>query len=418
MVTTNEYDIAIIGGGVSGIFASLRLAEKYKNLKVVVFEFGPPPPTCLRQDPIHVKRRRRQLEGFFGCFPTGDGKVYLEEDNDKVLSIVDGRRVKTIKDWVSDQLSEVKKPTLVKSKQPLSYIKKGAIDNGFDFIQHTYDQWNPEDIHQVSKLSIDKIEDAGNIYLNFDTEVFGFMKVGKKFTINSSQGDFVCKKIILGAGRSGWRWVHNLYNKLGILQPSNIATYGIRVEMPASQMKDFNKCHCSFVSDGLKIGPLNWYGSIVQEDHEDMTVAAFRSNENRWKTDKVFFSLYRNIEVKTDPCEYVDRIAKLSHLLSGDRVGREKIRSFVRGDGDLVAMPEYNFIKDSVKEAEKVIPNILNKGYFHVPDIEMTNVNKINIASNLETEIDGLFVAGESAGLKGIAAAAISGVVAAESAVK
>lgn len=415
---TNNFDICILGGGVSGVFAALRLAEKYKNLKVAVFEFGPPPPTCLRQDPINAKRRRRQLEGFFGCFPTGDGKVYLDEDTDKVLDIVDGRKVRLIKDWVGSQLAEVQKSKLTKSKQPIASIKKNAVDNGFEFINHSYDQWNPEEIHQLSKISSDRIEATGNIVLNFDTEVFSFVKSGKKFIINTSQGDFNCKKVILGVGRSGWRWVHGVYKNLGLLQPNNMATYGIRVEMPGSQMKDFNKCHCSFVRDDLKIGPLNWYGSVIQEDHEDMTVASFRANENRWKTDKVFFSLYRNVEIKTDPCDYVDRIAKLSHLLSGDRVGREKIRSFIKGDGDLVAMPEYNFIKETVKEVEKIIPNILNKGYFHVPDIEMTNVNKINIANNLETEIDGLFVAGECAGLKGIAAAAISGAIAAESAVK
>ncbi|MEY2701630.1 MAG: hypothetical protein RLY43_263 [Bacteroidota bacterium] len=412
------YDIGIIGAGVSGVFAAFRLAEKYKNLKIAVFEFGPPPPTCLRQDPLNVKRRRRQLEGFFGCFPTGDGKIYIEEDSNKLSEIIDGRKVRSAKEWVQSKFSEIQKSEVVKSKSPSTSVKKSAKENGYEFIQHSYEQWYPEQIHQLSKLAIDTIESTGNITLNFDTEVFNISKNGKKFVVNTSDGDVICKKLILGVGRSGWRWSHNLYKSLGILQPSNDVKYGIRVEMPTSQMKEFNKSHCSFVRDDIEIGPLNWFGSIVQEDHEDMTVAAFRANENRWKTDKVFFSLYRNFEVKTDTCEYIDRIAKLSHLLSGDRVGREKIRTFIKGDGDLVAMPEYKWIKSTVQEVEKVIPNILSRGYFHVPDIFTTNVNKINIANNLETEIDGLFVAGESAGVRGIAAAAISGVIAADNAAK
>jgi len=413
----NTWDIGILGAGPAGVFAALRLAERHKNLKVVVFEFGPPPPNCLRQDPIHVKRRRRQLEGYLGCFPTGDGKIYLDEDTEKVLAIADGRRVRAIKDWLAVQLDEVNVQRGIKTKQPSTTLKKTITDNGFDLIMHTYDQWNPDQIHQLSKISAEKIEAAGNVYLSFDTEVFDFLKNDKKFVVNTSQGDFNCKKLILGVGRSGWRWVNNVYKNLGILQNDNVARYGVKVEMPSSALKEFHKAHCSLVREDIDVGPLQWMGSVIQEDHDDMTIAAFRSNEDRWKSDKVFFSVQKRIEVKSSPCNYVDRIAKLSHLLSGDRVGREKIKTFTHGLGDLAEMPEYSWVGDALKSLEPVFPNIINRGYFHVPDID-TNISKINIANNLETEVDGLFVAGECAGIRGIAAAGIMGAVAAEGAAK
>jgi uncharacterized protein len=413
----NSFNIGIIGAGPAGVFAALRLAERYKHLKVVVFEFGPPPPNCLRQDPIHVKRRRRQLEGYLGCFPTGDGKVYLEEDSAKVLQIADGRRVKALKDWFASHLDTVNISRNVKNKQPSTMVKKTISDNGFEFISHVYDQWNPDQIHQLSKITSEKIEAAGNVFLSFDTEVFDFLKNDKGFVVNTSQGDFHCKKLILGVGRVGWRWVNNIYKNLGLLQPDNIAKYGIRVEMPSSALKEFHKSHCSLIREDLEIGPLQWGGSVIQEDHDDMTIAAFRSNEERWKSDKVFFSVKKKIEINTSPCAYVDRIAKLSHLLSGDRVGREKIKSFTNGIGDLVEMPEYSWITNTLKSLEPIFPNIINRGYFHVPDID-TNISKINIANNLETEIDGLFVAGECAGITGIAAAGIMGAIAAEGAAK
>jgi hypothetical protein len=364
-----------------------------------------------------VKRRRRQLEGYLGCFPTGDGKIYLEEDTDKVLEIADGRRVRAIKDWLDLQLSEVNVPKNLKTKQPSPTLKKTISDNGFDLVVHNYDQWNPDQIHHLSKITSEKIESAGNVYLSFDTEVFDFLKSDKRFVVNTSQGDFNCKKLILGVGRSGWRWVNNVYKNLGLLQQDNIASYGVRVEMPSSALKEFHKSHCSLVKGDLDIGPLQWMGSVIQEDHDDMTIAAFRSNEDRWKSDKVFFSVKKHIEVNTSPCAHVDRIAKLSHLLSGDRVGREKIKSFTHGIGDLAEMPEYAWVGAALKSLEPVFPNIINRGYFHVPDID-TNISKINIANNLETEVDGLFVAGECAGIKGIAAAGIMGAVAAEGAAR
>lgn len=419
-----NYDIGIIGAGVSGVFAALRLAEKHKHLKVVVFEFGPPPPNCLREDPIKMKRRRRQLEGWMGCFPTGDGKLYLEEDTEKILKLVDGRKVKSAKAWFESQLElEVQsrknyncKSRLVDNKHPTSIIKKTFSDNGFEFKLHKYEQYYPEQIHQLAKILAEKIEDAGNVYLSFDTDVFEFKKDGKKFIINTSQGNFKCKKLILGSGRSGWRWVNNIYNKLGILQENNIARYGIRIEMPSSALKGFKKSHCSLSGKGIDIGPISWMGSIIQEDHDDMTIASFRSNEDRWKTDKVFFSVKRAFNIE-NPCAYIDRIAKLSHLLSGDRVGREKIKHFIQGLGDLSQMPEYSWIEPTLHEIECIFPNIINRGYFHVPDID-TNINKINISNNLETEVDNLFVTGECAGISGIAAAGISGIVAAEGAAK
>ncbi len=413
----STYDIGIVGGGVAGVFAALRLAERHKNLKVVVFEFGPPPPNCLRQDPIHVKRRRRQLEGYLGCFPTGDGKIYLEEDTAKVLEIADGRRVRSAREFLVEQLNKTSNLGDIKNKQPSANIKKIISDNGFDLNVHSYDQWNPDQIHQLSKMSSEKIEEGGNIFLSFDTEVFDFLKADKKFIVNTSHGDFSCKKLILGVGRSGWRWVNNIYNNLGILQTDNIARYGVRVEMPSSALKEFHKSHCSLTSKDLDIGPLQWGGSIIQEDHEDMTLAAFRSNEDRWRSDKVFFSIQKKIEIKTNPCGYVDRIAKLSHLLSGDRVGREKIKGFIHGVGDLAEMPEYSWVPETLKALEPIFPNIINRGYFHVPDID-TTVSKINIANNLETEVDGLFVAGECAGIRGIAAAGMMGIIAAEGAAK
>jgi len=412
-----NYDIGIVGAGVSGVFAALRLAERHPNLKVVVFEFGPPPPNCLRQDPIRVKRRRRQLEGWLGCFPTGDGKIYLEEDTNKVLEYVDGRRVRAISDWFNAQLEEVSIAKPAKNKNPSANVKKAITASGFDLTIHNYEQWAPDQIHQLAKIAAEKIEATGNIFLSFDTEVYGFLKNGRAFDVHTSQGDFSCKKLIMSVGRSGWRWTNEIYRKFGILQEDTIATYGVKVEMPSSALREFNKSHCSLVKEGLSVGPLQWSGSVIQEDHDEMTIASFRSNEDRWKTDKVFFSVHKDIDVKSDPCAYIDRVAKLSHLLSGDRVGREKIKNFIKGVGDLAIMPEYSWVGEALYSLESIFPNIISRGYFHVPDIE-TNASKINIASNLETEVDGLFVTGESAGVKGIAAAGIMGAAAAEGAAK
>jgi len=64
------YDVGIIGAGVAGSFASLKLAKEHKNVKAILFDLGRPP-----------MKRRRQLEGWLGCLPNSDVKLYLSHIN-------------------------------------------------------------------------------------------------------------------------------------------------------------------------------------------------------------------------------------------------------------------------------------------------------------------------------------------------
>ena len=309
-----NYDIGIVGGGVAGAFAALRLAEFHKRSKAVLFELGRPPG-----------KRRRPLEGWLGCFPTGDGKVY-PGDIEKVLEVADGRRVKAINRWVYRHLNEVNPAKIVRSRTPAAALQTKIQKAGFEFSTRDYQQWRPDCIHQLSRLVAERIEDAGNVTWSFDNEVFEIAKRGGNFVIDTEAGEFKCKRLILCVGRSGWRWVNKLYRDLGILTSDDVAKYGVRIELPAQYLKEFNKSHCLLERDAvqvgqLQVGPFHWGGSIIQEDHADMTIAAFRSNEDRWKSDKAFFSIIKMQEYEDEGCAQTNRLAQLCFLLSGDRVG-------------------------------------------------------------------------------------------------
>jgi len=399
------YDIGIIGGGIAGAFAALRLAENHKKQKCILFEFGRPPA-----------KRRRQLEGWFGCFPFGDGKIY-PGDTDQILEIADGRRVRSMSKWFQQQLDEINTSKLIKNKLPAVSIQKKIKEAGFELSTHDYYQWRPVSIHELSRNVADRVEKGGNVTFSFDNEVFTIMKTGSSFSVTTAKGDFTCKKLIMCVGRSGWRWVNKVYKDLGILVSDDLATFGVRIELPSQYLKDFNKSHCSLIRDDLRIGPFSWGGQVIQEDHADVTIASFRSNEDRWKTDKVFFSMLINKEFPGDACDQTERLAKLAFLLSQDRVGRERIKTFMKGDDQLSLIPEYQWMNEYFKELEGIIPTIISRGYFHCPDIYSITSN-IRVAPNMETEIEGLFVAGESGGIRGITGAGVSGGIAAECAAK
>lgn len=396
------YDIGIIGAGVAGAFAATRIAQNYKGIKTVLFDLGRPPA-----------KRRRQLEGWLGCFPFGDGKLHTNDVKD-VMEVVDGRKARPAEKYIYSILEQAGPIKVVPDKLPNISTQHQAEKLGFEIFENPYIQWKTDSIHRLSKNMADIIKD--NIDCNFDTEVLSITKNNNVFSITTTIGDFQCNKLIMAVGRSGWRWVTDVYKTFGIALEDNTAKFGIKAEISAQYMKDFNKSHCSFVKDELEIGSLCWNGTVIPEDHADLVISSFRSNEERWKTDKVSFNIIGYIKGQTGVKE-TDRLAKLAFLLFNDRVGKDKIKSILKKESPLSALPEYNWLIDVIKNLDPLFPALISRGYYHSPAIDPMAV-PILLGANLDTDVEGLFAAGESAGFKGIMAAAISGVVAADGAVR
>ncbi len=172
------------------------------------------------------------------------------------------------------------------------------------------------------------------------------------------------------------------------------------------------------IRDDFELGPFNWNGTIIPEDHADLVIAAFRSNENRWKTDKVSFSLINHIKVEDGKgIAQTDRLGKLVYLLFNDRIGKEKVKVLSKENSLLSQLPEFNCLNKNIEELNNIFPNLINKASFHAPNI-LPLAAPIRIGPNLETEIEDMFVAGESGRFRGISAAAITGTIALESACK
>ena len=163
----------------------------------------------------------------------------------------------------------------------------------FNILLNDYIQLYPKEIHALSKLIADKIDLNKNIHCSYDNEILegnpvAIQKKGN-FIVTTSTAEFKCKKIIIATGRSGWRWNSDLFKSFGIVDDNNCARFGSRIEISSSYMKDFNKSNCSLIKEQYEIGPFSWNGTIIPEDHIDVAISAFRSNENRWKSEKVSF---------------------------------------------------------------------------------------------------------------------------------
>lgn len=398
------YDCGIIGSGPAGLFAARKIAKE-GNAKTILFDLGRPP-----------QKRRRQTEGWFGCFPNSDGKLYLNDIN-KVAKLTGLRKAKSASTNVFHALGDVVELKTHQDKPLYVTLEKRIKKNGFDYHLNNYVQLYPKDIHAISKTMADDIERCGNIVLSFDNEVYKIHKQKGSFLITSQDGEYTVKKLLIAVGRSGWRWVSEIYKSFGIIDNNDTATFGIHIEISASYLKEFNKSNATISNDEMEIGPVSWSGTIIPEDHLDLAISAFRSNENRWKTDKASFQFIGFRKFENNGVEQTNRLGKLAFVLANDRILKERVSTLLNNKSKISVIPEYGWLNEALTKFGQVVPEVLTKGYFHIPTI-LPLPPKILIGNTLSTEIEDMYVAGESAGVVGLLAASIMGTIAGEAMLK
>jgi hypothetical protein len=398
----NIADVGIIGMGVAGVFCAHKLATQHKGIKVIGIDIGRP-----------QGKRRRQIEGWLGCLPNSDGKLYIN-DISKVSDLIGTRKSKVSFNWVNKVLANINDYEIVQDRSPTVSLEKRFKKIGYDLSLNNFIQIYPKDIHLLSKYMAESIEGNKNITFSFDQEVKTITKQKNIFIIKTEEQEYQCKKLVIAAGRSGWRWTKEIFANFGIIDNNDIARFGIRIEMNSNIMKEFNKSNCSLIKgQDIELGPLSWYGTVIPEDHLDVAISAFRSNENRWKSDKVSFNLIGNRPYPQMGFEQTDRIGKLTFVITNDRIIREKVCHILTGKSKISILPDYDWLKETIIELSSALPELLTKAYYHAPTITPL-APKINIGSNLETEVDNMFVVGESAGITGILSAACMGAAAAD----
>jgi uncharacterized FAD-dependent dehydrogenase len=399
----NQFEIGIIGAGVAGCFASLKIAQQYPDVKTILFEQGRPP-----------LKRRAQLCSWGGSLIFSDGKIFTS-DLQNLSAITTSKRISSAKKYFHSYISQVlPKETLklIEDSKPIPSLENAITQKGFDISYNDYIQLYPKDIHALSKHMSSIVIDSKNITTSFDNEIYNITKENNEFVIYSEKGKYICKKVIIATGRSGWRWTKKLYDSFGLIEENDYAKFGIRIEIAETSMKDFNRSNCKLKRDKLEVGQFSWNGSVIPEDHLDFAISAFRSNEGRWQSDNVSFNLISERYFKNAGLEQTDRIGQLTFILTNERIAKEKISNIFSKKSKLSIIPEYNWLENSIEELTDFVPDLKTKGYFHFPTI-LPLVPKIKIGNNFLTENDGMYAVGEAAGSVGIYFAILSGIIAA-----
>ena len=232
------YDVAIIGAGPAGLFASYELITKNKNLKILLVDKGkkaekrfcPMTKTgkCINCNPCNI------MSGYGGAGTFSDGKLnfipklgksdlfkYMTES--EAYKLIDETEEIFTKFGMDGEVF----PSNVKEAQK---IKKEVTVNGARLLlirqKHLGSDKLPKYIEAfteyLSKNGVDILE---------NTDITDIEKEDKNYKLISKNKEFLAKKVIVAPGRIGAKWVQQIADKYNVPYLSQSIEIGVRVEV-------------------------------------------------------------------------------------------------------------------------------------------------------------------------------------------
>jgi uncharacterized FAD-dependent dehydrogenase len=450
-----ECDVLIIGAGPAGLFAANELAEKFKvivvdkgrNLdkrKCIALVNG----SCRRCFPCNI------TGGLGGAGGLSDGKLNLRPDiggdleefvtTDEAWEIINKIDQLFLKHGASEELYSPE-------KDKLSPILKAAAATGIKFIPIVQRHMGSDKTPPIINSIRDELEDKGVLFMmetkvleiNVDKKVRGVMVKSKeeKFEVN-------CRFIIAAPGRIGAKWLSDQTEKLEIPVKHNPVDVGVRVELPQIVMDDVTtinwdpKFHIitKTYDDFVRTFCVCNHGFVVEEVYDNFVGVNGHSMRDKLSENTNFAFLVR-VEL-TEPVEntseYAASIANIANTLGGGKPIIQRLGDLKKGrrstwrrlersnvkptfncvtPGDIAMALPHRVVVDIIEGLEAlnhVMPGIASDStLLYAPEIKLYAM-RLKVDKNMQTPIDGLYAAGDGAGVsRGIVGAAATGIIAA-----
>ncbi|MFW9914913.1 MAG: NAD(P)/FAD-dependent oxidoreductase [Candidatus Thorarchaeota archaeon] len=460
--TTSEpatYDVLIVGGGPAGIFTAMELVKK-SDLTIAILEKGKPLEKrhcpalatgyCKKCDPCSM------LTGWGGSGAFSDGKLtltwrdvggwlhkYITEDLDPLIQEVDQTFLefgvpadRLFDPQANPQITEFKRRALLSGIELIPYtLRHIGSDKTAEVLQKMYDWLVARGVTILFRHSVSEI-------LTENSKVMG-VKVG-----SPPEKTYLAPRVILAVGRQGAQWLREEATRLGLRLVNNPVDVGVRVEIPAeiaAPLTDIMyEFKCKFFSPSFDQLTRTFcvcpYGEVTVESYEDVLTVNGHSNADQdTRTANTNFAILVTSKFTKpfdDPIAYGVSIASLANMLSGGGVIVQRLADLKRGrrsnesrmkrsivtptlkgaiPGDLsFVLPERHLrsILEMIEALDSIIPGI-DSGNTLLYGVEAKFYSsKLELTSELETQIQGLYAAGDGAGVtRSLVHACVSGVV-------
>jgi len=439
-IKTN-FDVIIVGGGPAGLFGAHYLAEN-SNLDVLVIDKGKAPLN--RQCPIKDKgcikcKPCNILCGIGGAGLFSDGKLNFihklgKTDLTQFLPEADARDLIDETELIFNRFGmdgDVYPTDIERAYQ----IRKDARKRGVDLLVIKQKHLGSDNLPNHIAAMADHIENRGVVFHHLEEAQDIIVENGRITGLITDRTTYSASYVIMAPGRVGAEWIGKLARRNNIDVSQRGIEVGVRVEVHNEIMQDL----CSVIydptffirthryDDQTRTFCTNLGGFVALENYQNFVCVNGHAYMDR-KSENTNFAFLSKV-VLNDPVEdnqaYGESIGKLATLIGGGKPilqrygdlkrGRRSTWNRVRNSyidptlknvtcGDIaMALPEriLSNILDGLDQLNQVVPGVTNdETMLYAPEIKFF-ATQVDTDNNLETAIEGLFMAGDGPGVAG-----------------
>lgn len=458
MKETNEnYDVAIIGCGIAGIYAGYELIMKNPGLKIAMIERGK--NIYKRRCPMVDKKMSdcigcdscSIMRGFGGAGAYSDGKFNFTTQFGGWLNdyLPDNEIMELINyvDRINVSLGATHEVFSTSSPEAQE-IEKKALENDLHLLQASVKHLGTENNLKILEKLYELLDSRIEILCSTGVKNI-ITKNGGTFELELSNGSTIaCKYLIAAPGRSGAEWFTKQCRQLNLDLINNQVDIGVRVELPAKVFEHITSIiyeskllyRTKQYGDVVRTFCMNPYGHVVAENVDGIiTVNGHSYTDPELRSQNTNFALLvsnRFTKPFNEPYRYGKGIASLSNMLGGGvlvqrfgdlikgirtnehRLGQSFTKPTMKatpGDLSLVLTKRHlDNIIEMIYALDKIAPGTANYDtLLYGVEVKFYS-SRPELSYELETKIPNMFAIGDGAGItRGLSQASASGVHAA-----
>ena len=453
-MSAEKYDVIIVGGGPAGLFAAYYVAEHTRK-RILLVEKGRMPnkrkcpikddQECLKCKPCNI------LSGIGGAGLFSDGKLNFihklgKSDLTQFLPKSDAQELINETEEIFNKFNmdgQVYPTDMLEARD----IRKQARKYGIELLLIKQKHLGSDCLPRHIAAMAETIEEKG-VQIACNEQVEEILVNDRKVAgIKTDKNEYAAKNIIMAPGRVGADWMGKIASNLELGVSQRGIEVGVRVEVHNEIMQDITNIiydptffiQTEKYDDQTRTFCTNRGGFVSLENYQDFVCVNGHAymNTKSENTNFAFLSKVVLTDPVTDNQSYGEAIGRLATLIGGGKPLLQRFGDLKRGRrstwnrihkgyiepsmknvvcGDIaMALPERiltNLI-EGLNQLNCVVPGVSNsETLLYAPEIKFF-ATQINTDRHLQTEIRGLYVAGDGPGVAGnIVSAAATGILA------
>ena len=454
------YDVAIVGAGPAGIFASLELCnagldvlllDKGREIDDRVCPVQNSSGCCALCSPCHL------VSGFGGAGAFSDGKLTLSTKvGGRLEELVGSEQARTLIDYVDAIYLEFGAPPKVYGiGKNTAELEREAASVGLTLIPVKLRHLGTELCHKTLKAMQNCLSPKLEIRLGTTVKNIVVEDGVVKAIVTDRGQDISCRYLILAPGREGAEWLCNEATRLRLSLDSNPIDVGCRIEVPMTIMEKLTSTlyesklefYSRSFNDRVRTFCMCPGGEVIMESTggSEPVITVNGIGYAQPKTKNTNFAILVSTtftEPFHEPIAYGKYLARLANILSGGVLvqrlgdlmdGRRSTQARLQNNpiepslkaatpGDLSFALPYRYLRnimEMLQAMDKLVPGVASpQTLLYGIEVKFYS-SRLKLTPCLETEIRNLFAAGDGAGVsRGLVQASASGMVAAREILK